>query len=865
MPALETSVNLEVKQIQSQEETWKTQLVNGGATDVSLNSLHRLNGSDDASAIKPGRLVEAQAEATVAPASNGEKVVSNGQSTVTSLRPESQAVQNNNSLTLTPSSCNAPVIVSKTPISAALSLSTPKTAVAPFAMNAHIINGSTNVQSAVSNPVPKIIMNAGQSGTNSPVVPANNVVQGNSSVTRVGQPTVTASTCGQVKVDMSLAPTSQAVVSTMTAPQASKVTRVATITQTPGKGAVIALPRPSTPQPTGAPRAPQTTSVQLPANFQIPQGMVLIRSDSGQLMLVSQQALAQAQAQGIIPRVNAAARALPTPAAGQATTIVRNSEVTPVIKVPPPPASGTPVTSFQKMSVLKVTGSAVSAAAGPTVRPAVPATATVTPATAEGPKATLTAAISAETLENVKKCKNFLVTLIKLASSGTHSVEMAKNVKELVKSLLDGKIEAEEFTDRLYTELKSSPQPYLVPFLKRSLPAVRQLTPNSQLFIQQCAVPKPPPAPQQGARAAPPAPAGHSKPSQPSLATAPAPRPAQPPSSTHLVIQHPRGVVIKQALTSAPPPRVSLPPAPGRTLARPSVTAVMQSASHATGTFMNHSSVQVSKIITMHPSAAQRSSFRDGTPASFRDEDDINDVASMAGVNLSEESARILATGSELVGSVIRSCRDEPFIPAAVLQQRLLETGRKHGVTDVSADAVALLAHATQQRLRVLLEKLTAVAQHRKISFKDDVRHRQTSDTRAQLKFLEQLDRLEKERKDGEEREILLRVAKSRSNREDPEQLRLKQKAKEMQQLELAQMQQREANLTALAAIGPRKKRPLDSRGNEVTGALGSSPAVVKQGSVLRVTRVGLRDLLFCMEQDPTLRHTLSLYRALLR
>lgn len=32
-----------------------------------------------------------------------------------------------------------------------------------------------------------------------------------------------------------------------------------------------------------------------------------------------------------------------------------------------------------------------------------------------------------------------------------------------------------------------------------------------------------------------------------------------------------------------------------------------------------------------------------------------------------------------------------------------------------------------------------------------------------------------------------------------------------MQQLELAQMQQREANLTALAAIGPRKKRPLDS------------------------------------------------------
>lgn len=45
--------------------------------------------------------------------------------------------------------------------------------------------------------------------------------------------------------------------------------------------------------------------------------MVLIRSDSGQLMLVSQQALAQAQAQGIFPRANTTARAPATPAASQ--------------------------------------------------------------------------------------------------------------------------------------------------------------------------------------------------------------------------------------------------------------------------------------------------------------------------------------------------------------------------------------------------------------------------------------------------------------------------------------------------------------------------------------------------------------------
>lgn len=39
-----------------------------------------------------------------------------------------------------------------------------------------------------------------------------------------------------------------------------------------------------------------------------------------------------------------------------------------------------------------------------------------------------------------------------------------------------------------------------------------------------------------------------------------------------------------------------------------------------------------------------------------------------------------------------------------------------------------------------------------------------------------------------------------------------------MQQQELAQMRQRDANLTALAAIGPRKKRKVDSPGATPSG-----------------------------------------------
>lgn len=61
--------------------------------------------------------------------------------------------------------------------------------------------------------------------------------------------------------------------------------------------------------------------------------------------------------------------------------------------------------------------------------------------------------------------------------------------------------------------------------------------------------------------------------------------------------------------------------------------------------------------------------------SSQRDDDDINDVASMAGVNLSEESARILATNSELVGTLTRSCKDDTFLLPAPLQRRILEIG----------------------------------------------------------------------------------------------------------------------------------------------------------------------------------------------
>lgn len=57
-----------------------------------------------------------------------------------------------------------------------------------------------------------------------------------------------------------------------------------------------------------------------------------------------------------------------------------------------------------------------------------------------------------------------------------------------------------------------------------------------------------------------------------------------------------------------------------------------------------------------------------------RGDDDINDVAAMGGVNLAEESQRILGS-TEFVGTQIRSCKDEVFLHLAPLQQRIKQIG----------------------------------------------------------------------------------------------------------------------------------------------------------------------------------------------
>ncbi|KAM9097074.1 transcription initiation factor TFIID subunit 4B isoform X2 [Sarcophilus harrisii] len=753
-----------------------------------------------------------------------------------------------------------------------------------------------------------------------------------------------------------------------TAPLGALVTKLATVNTVPKANPGPRLPAPQV----VTAKAPNTTTIQLPANFQLSPGTVLIRSNSGQLMLVSQQALAQAETPSpmnvrtAVPSSTHAVKICTVPNSG--TQLIKKVAVAPVKTVTPvravtsvkavaPVKAVTPVkavaapvktvaqlgntvvTSLPKPSIVQTVTTPASVVTVTPVKPLNTITplkpsVIATPATpsqestqkVETPAAVQTS-ISVEMLENVTKCKNFLAMLIKLACGGSQSPEMGQNVKKLVENLLDAKIEPEEFTKKLYIELKSSPQPHLVPFLKKSVTALRQLMPSSQSFIEQCVqqtpsqvviptcatVTPPPPvvttavssihtekpihvstAPTVGTvsiqtaspvagtggigvvalRSGSPV-IGAGGPTVGAVAVHPI-NPASVPGGVtskavtlHSVVQQPSGGIVKQ-VTALPHSSALTTQKSGQK--RMPLNTLIQTNQFPTASILKQITLPGNKILSLQAPAVQKNKIKENGTTSFRDEDDINDVTSMAGVNLSEENACILAANSELVGTLTRSHKEEPFLFAGALQKRILDIGKRHDIMELNSDVVNLISHATQERLRGLIEKLTIIAQHRMTTCKESENYVMSSDTRSQLRFLEKLDHIEKQRKDEEEREMLLRAAKSRSNKEDPEQLRLKQKAKEMQQLELAQMQQRDANITALAAIGPRKKRPLDSVGSGVEGINGnafapgsSSLTVTRQLFRPRITRVCLRDLIFYMEQEKGMKYSRALYHALLK
>lgn len=71
------------------------------------------------------------------------------------------------------------------------------------------------------------------------------------------------------------------------------------------------------------------------------------------------------------------------------------------------------------------------------------------------------------------------------------------------------------------------------------------------------------------------------------------------------------------------------------------------------------------------------------------------------------------------------------------------------------------MSHATQEYLRTIIEKLNVASQHRlDMSMKSSDSYEMTNDVKSQIKFIEELDKIEKKKKDEAEREKLMKAAK---------------------------------------------------------------------------------------------------------
>ncbi|CAL8099900.1 unnamed protein product [Calicophoron daubneyi] len=151
--------------------------------------------------------------------------------------------------------------------------------------------------------------------------------------------------------------------------------------------------------------------------------------------------------------------------------------------------------------------------------------------------------------------------------------------------------------------------------------------------------------------------------------------------------------------------------------------------------------------------------------------------------------------------------KDRPFFPPEEVKAVLANQGN----ISLADDAVICLAHGLQAFARSLLTRLSIVVTHRLERLGDDPRLTQADCARDQLRFLQKLDEHDKMRQSELEKDLILKAAKSRSRNEDPDQIRMREMARRIASEDYEREKQHQANLTALHAIGPQRKRRFDN------------------------------------------------------
>ncbi|CAF2134598.1 unnamed protein product [Rotaria magnacalcarata] len=527
----------------------------------------------------------------------------------------------------------------------------------------------------------------------------------------------------------------------------------------------------------------------------------------------------------------------------------------------------------------------------------------------------------------VSKCRTFLTTLLRLAEK--QAPEKLPMVRSCIQELLDGSIDPESFTQRLHTLYKSQPHISLVPFFKLALPHMRQIVKNTfgrpitidlleklQLptsnnnnnnnnttqitnvnVVNQSLL-------------------NHQQQHSTPILQQPLYTTVQPQQKINILQQTPQQTLIgstasllsqqqqlqQQArtqisITGLRPLLTSLSSTSNSSLlsgqqqVQPVTQMILQQQqqqqqqdSHLQRSFISSTAtLQQPQIITVNHQPIK-------TETIHTQPSPLTTISSMQQKMIIKTEDDTSDDNNSSIMDTRHLTHDDRLLSSATLRRRLHELADKDkrltGMVIHDDAAYALISNAAQERLKYLLEQVKLVAQHRiDISMKNDPSYQQTNDVKGQIRFLEDLDKIEKQKKDKLEQEKIFRAAKSRSKTNDPEAVKLKQKAKEMQQAQFEEQRQKEANETALAAIGKPKKRKLEESTNHPhptttasngpeqispiqpspssSGVVNSTNTHSKTKTAKRICRANLRDLLSIMERDKYLKRTTLLVRAL--
>ncbi|VDK44238.1 unnamed protein product [Anisakis simplex] len=433
-----------------------------------------------------------------------------------------------------------------------------------------------------------------------------------------------------------------------------------------------------------------------------------------------------------------------------------------------------------------------------------------------------TAPNAAEQASMVSKCARFFKTLIHLSQQPDQQQgqQTAVRVTELVKVYIHcfyrailviyGTMPPEEFTSRLQQALRSQAQPHLLPFLQKTefqtLPALRAAMQKGEVVIEGID--------------------------------------AQPCQNQPQPQQH--SLSSSNELQNSPQWDAS-----NRRSNNDNVTYIQQ--------VNNNSSVgpQVDRQANVAATTSSSTSLNQN-----KTESTSNSLSNDESNSLSQvESVETAMTCDSDLRSLPANYAPYRLLNVDVLTRKIQRAMPDGGQT-VSDEVTSIISKAAENRLRAVIARLSVIAEHRLEQLRNHPMYQALDDTRRQLRFLEELDRREHERRENREKEALIRLSKSKSKDKDT----LVEKAKQLQRADQEAARNRDANAAAIAALGGRKsnKRSWADTNNpfEQSISMGLSASVLICSLRLvfthrpRTKRVTMRDFQFLLSHDPLSCHS---------